>query len=715
MMNSIEPAHILIVDDDALLRSMAAKTLLHAGFAVSEAASGEEGLRRFSERRCDLILLDVIMTGVDGYEMCHRVRALPDGAGVPILMLTGLNDTAAVELAFSHGATDFIAKPLNWALLSHKVRYALRSSAAAEAMRRSRERLARAQSLAGMGNWTLLPDGRIETSAELLRLFGLIPDAGGSMSAEACLQLVIPADRNAVSRARSFLLTEGTPYQLTFRIRRGDGVERTLFEQAAPVQAGLGHPASIEGITQDITDRVQAEERIQQLAHYDAITGLPNRQFFAELAGPWLERASRNGYGCAVMHMDIDRFKGVNDAFGRGQGDVVLKTVADRLRSLTRTTDLTTAAQGPADRGVLASVGGNSYTLLITDLARQDLATLVAQRLLRAIAQPIMVESQSLVLTASIGIAFFPNDAQDFPGLARCAEQAAYAAKDAGRAQHRFFDEKMNARAASRLRLEADLSRAIEQGELRLHFQPKVDASSGAIVGAEALVRWQHRERGLIPPAEFIGVAEESGLILALTDWVLNFAGRTLRDWADAGLPNIPMSVNLAAPSLTGQTLVTKLDALLRRFNLKPRNLMLELTETVLMRDIETGVALLQILRDRGYGLSLDDFGTGYSSLSYLQRLPLDELKIDRAFVTNAAAGGRDGALAAAIVALGRELKLNVVAEGVETREQSAFFLQRGCNVQQGYLFSKPIPAAAFVQLLRTGRVEHATEAPGRP
>jgi DNA-binding response OmpR family regulator len=202
-MNPMNPAHVLIVDDDALLRSMAAKTLLHAGFEVSEAASGEAGLARFQERRCDLILLDVIMSGVDGYEMCHRVRALPDGAGVPILMLTGLNDTEAVELAFSHGATDFIAKPLNWALLSHKVRYALRASAAAEAMRRSRESLARAQSLAGMGNWTLLPDGRMEASAELQRLFGLIADVGGSMSAEACLQLVLPADRSAVSRARS--------------------------------------------------------------------------------------------------------------------------------------------------------------------------------------------------------------------------------------------------------------------------------------------------------------------------------------------------------------------------------------------------------------------------------------------------------------------------------------------------------------------------------
>jgi diguanylate cyclase (GGDEF)-like protein len=413
----------------------------------------------------------------------------------------------------------------------------------------------------------------------------------------------------------------------------------------------------------------------------------------------------RNGSGCALMHVDIDRFKGVNDAFGRSQGDVVLKTLAERLRAWTRDSDLAAVDERQADRGTLASVGGNAFTLLITDIAGQEQATVVAQRLSKVIGQPITVEAQSLVLTASIGIAFFPNDAHDLAGLAHCAEQALHAGKDAGRAQHRFFDEQMNARAARRMRLEADLRRAIVQEELRLHYQPKVDATSGAVVGAEALVRWQHPERGMIPPGEFIGVAEESGLILPLTDWVLERACRNLREWSDAGLPAIPVSVNLAACSLTGVTLVGKLDALMLRFALQPHYLILEMTESILMRDVESGIALLQVLRDRGHGLSLDDFGTGYSSLSYLKRLPLDELKVDRAFVTDAERGGRDGALAATIIALGRELGLHVVAEGVETREQSAFLLRRGCNVQQGYLFSRPVAEPAFVELLRAGFV----------
>jgi diguanylate cyclase (GGDEF)-like protein/PAS domain S-box-containing protein len=698
-----ERAHILIVDDDALLRGMATMTLQHAGFGVIESASGTAALDRIGERSVDLILLDVLMPGLDGYQVCSRIRALPQGANVPILMLTGLNDTQSIDLSYRHGATDFITKPINWSLLSHKVRYALRASEAAEAMRRGRETLARAQSLACMGNWTLLPDGRLEVSTEMLRLFGMPADEGDRIREEAFLELMMPEDRDIVRGALQQLVANGTPYQITFRIRRPDGTVRTLFEQAARLEAIPGQPASIEGITQDITERVQAQERIQQLAHYDAVTGLPNRYLLTQLAGPSLERAARNCTGCAVMHLDIDRFKGVNDALGREGGDRVLKTVADRLRLWTRTSDLAAIHQGSSDRGVLASVGGNAFTLLITDLALQDHATVVAHRLLKAVAEPIQVESQSLVLTASIGIAFFPNDAADFTGLARCAEQAVHAAKAAGRAQHRFFDEAMNLRAASRLRVEADLRRGIEQGELRLHFQPKVDAGTGSIVGAEALVRWEHRERGMIQPGEFIEVAEYSGLILPLTDWVLERACFNLRAWRVAGLPSVPLSVNLAAPSFAGGALIGKLDALMQRFDLQPQNLILEITETVLMSDISAGIDLLRLLRAKGYGMSLDDFGTGHSSLSYLKRLPLDELKIDRAFVIDAARGSRDGALAAAIVALGRELGLRVVAEGVETREQSAFFLNRGCHLQQGYLFSRPVPEAEFVRLLQAG------------
>jgi diguanylate cyclase (GGDEF)-like protein len=717
------PARLLVIDDDRLLRGMATKTLRHAGFDVDDAASGEIGLAQFAQGAYDLVLLDVILPGLDGYEVCGHIRAMAQGAEVPVLMLTGLNDTESIELAYRHGATDFITKPINWTLLSHRVRYALRASLAAEAMRRSRESLARAQRLAGMGNWTVHDDGRMDCSAELARLLGIGADCAPCHTAEGFLSHVAPGDRARVSGARERLRRDGLPYQLEFMLERRDGATRTVLEQASRVVDERGQTLGIEGITQDITERVQARERIRQLAHYDGTTGLPNQQFFAELAGPALELARRRGTRCAVLHLDLDRFKGVNDTFGRSSGDAVLQTVAERLRAWIRGSDLASVNLAPVEQGVLARVGGNAFTLLITGLATQEHAATVAQRLITAIAQPIEVQLQSLVLTASVGIAIFPSDAQDLPELTRAAEQAAYAAKSAGRAQHRFFDEQMNAHATSRLLLEVELRRAITNGELRLHFQPKVDARSGALVGAEALVRWQHPKRGLVPPNQFIGLAEDTGLILPLTDWVLESACSSLRAWRDAGLPELPLSVNLAAASLTGTSLVGKLDALMQRFGLVPAMLTLEVTETMLMRDVESGIALLEALRAKGYGLSLDDFGTGFSSLSYLKRFPLDELKIDRAFVTDAARGGRDGALAAAIVALGRELGLRVVAEGVETPAQKMFLLRHGCTAQQGYLFSRPVPAAPFESMLRersalplTGGAENiACEAGDRP
>ncbi len=692
------PARLLIVDDNGVSRRIAANTLQHAGFEVSDAASGAAALALFSAQRHDLVLLDLIMPGMDGFEVCRRIREMPHGALVPILMFTGVNDTGSIDLAYQQGATDFITKPINWTLLSHRVRYALRASAAAEATRRTAERLVRAQRVAGMGNWAMTADGGFEFSSELLRVLDMPEHQDREGRIATFLERVVPDDLERLREAASLLARDGTPMQVEFHIRRRDGAVRTLYTHGSAVLDEQGMPTGIEGITQDITERAEAQERIQRLANYDATTGLPNRTLFADLAQPVLERATRQHTSCALFYLDIDLFKAVNDAFGRNTGDAILKEVAERLRAWASGSHLASATR-TGDRPLLASAGGNAFTLLISDLAAQEQASVVAQALLKVIAQPITVQDQPLVLTASIGIAFYAGDTADLPGLMRCGEQSVHAAKVSGRAQYRFFNQQMNVLATKRLLLETELRRAIEQDELRLHFQPKVDAGTGAVIGAEALVRWQHRDRGLLSPADFIPLAEDSGLVLPLTDWVLESACRHLRRWRDAGRPAIPLSVNLAATSLADVTLIGKLDALMQRFDLSPASLMLEMTETLLMRDVQSGIAMLESLRARGYGLSLDDFGTGYSSLSYLKRFPLDELKIDRAFVTDVANGTRDGALAAAIIALGHELGLHVVAEGVETQAQSAFLLSRGCNVQQGHLFSRAIPADEFERL----------------
>jgi diguanylate cyclase (GGDEF)-like protein len=449
--------------------------------------------------------------------------------------------------------------------------------------------------------------------------------------------------------------------------------------------------------------RVAAEQRALQLANFDEVTGLPNRRLFAELTSPALARCRRGGTGCAMLHVEIGRLSGVNEVYGHGHSDVVLAAIAQRLRACIRGSDLAAVNTAIEQPGLVARLGDKAFSILIADLDDQERASVVAQRLLAAVSQPIDVDAQPMVFSASIGIAMFPGDAQDLASLSRRAEQAARVAVNAGGSQHKFFDEALNARAKDRVVLESELRHAIRDGQLCLHYQPKVDARSGCLVGAEALVRWQHPQRGLIPPGNFIALAEESGLIVPLTDWLLHAACRCLRRWSDHGLRRLPLSVNLPASSLADASLLEQLDGLMRQYGLQPSCLILALTETMVMRDVTAAMSVLDNLRARGFGLSLDDFGTGYSSLIHLKRLPMSELKIDRAFVTDAARGGRDGALAAAVITLGSELGLQVVAEGVETQEQSEFLIARGCPLQQGYLFSKPVPQDEYERMLTTG------------
>jgi diguanylate cyclase (GGDEF)-like protein len=448
--------------------------------------------------------------------------------------------------------------------------------------------------------------------------------------------------------------------------------------------------------------REAAERRALRLAHYDEVTGLPNRRLFAELAGPTLERSRRQGLGCAILHIEMDRLDGIHDAYGRNQIDAVLTGITQRIRLCVRAGDLAAVGQTGDDSGVVARLGDSAFSILVADLDSQERASLVAQRLLTAIAQPIVVDAQTLVLSASLGIAMFPGDAPDLAGLTRCAEQAARVAVKAGGAQYKFFDDELNAKARDRVVLETELRQAIQSGQLYLQYQPKVDVHDGRIVGAEALIRWKHPQRGPLLPEQFIGLAEESGLIVPMTNWVLHTACGSLRRWADEDLTGVPLSVNLSASSFGDARLPDQLDELMSQYGLNPASLVLELTETVLMRDSASAIEVLGLLRSKGFGVSLDDFGTGYSSLSYLKRLPVSELKIDRAFVTDVAHGGRDGALAAVIITLGRELGLQVVAEGIETAEQAEFLRSRGCTLQQGYLHFKPLFQDEFEQLLKT-------------
>jgi len=696
----VDGSRLLIVDDDALMRSMACRTLSHAGFSVSEADGGAQALALFDLTRFDLVLLDVMMPDMDGYQVCHEIRRLPDGNRIPIIMLTGLNDTQSIELAYQAGATDFIAKPINWTLLTHRVRYALRASLAAESAIRSRDRLERAQRIANMGSWEIAGDNNsFVCSPELARLFGAPVEVMGCSSPQAFLDRVTDTDRATVKAMREAAEREGVPYQLTFKVTRFDGAVRTVHEQANPVRDSAGRQIAVEGITQDITDQVETEKRISRLARYDALTGLPNREFFGKLAAKSLERARSASNTCALVYLDVDRFKSVNDAVGQQRANGVLVTLAERLTASVRDIEPKFAGH-MASESVLARVGPNTFALLLIDIGDEQHAGAVTDQLLQSVSMPLAIDGSELVLTASAGIALYPRDSGNNHDLARCAEQALHAAKSQGRAQRRFFDEAMNEYASIRLAKESELRRAIADRQLRVHYQAKVDARSGTMVGAEALVRWQHPTRGLVPPGDFIALAEESGQILALTACVLETVCSDLARWRNAGQTVVPVSVNLASPSFSSDALPAQLTDLVQRHGLTPAALVLEVTESILMADIDRVVVRLEGLRALGFSVSLDDFGTGYSSLSYLKRFPIDELKIDRTFVTDAWRGGRDGAIAASIIALGREFGLRVVAEGVETPEQAQHMVKMGCVYQQGFLFSRPVPADEFARLL---------------
>jgi diguanylate cyclase (GGDEF)-like protein len=700
---SAKEARLLLIDDDAFLRGMAVRTLRHAGFECAVASDGESGLAVLEREPVDLVLLDVMMPGIDGFEVCSRLRQQPGGDAIPVLMLTGLDDTESIEEAFRRGATDFVTKPINWALLVQRIRYSLRASHMAAAVVRQREQLDAGQRLAKMGSWEWKRDGdALACSREMRRILALDERGETGVTPGSLLARVVEADRPRVERARETLMQAGTPYEIQYSIDVGDGGCHSLFEQAAAERDAAGKIVGLQAVAQDITDRVEAEQRIRTLAFTDELTGLPNRQYFSDFALSAIQRAEHLGRSCALLHLDLDRFKSINDSLGHDGGDEVLKDIARRISGCVRSDeDRHRRAADERGREMVARAGANTFLVFLVDLGSDETAAVVSRRLLDAVVEPIVVAGHSLYLTASVGIAMYPRDAQEISGLLRAAEQAMYAAKAAGRACHCFFDEELNRSSHARVELEQEFRHALGVGELCLYFQPKVDASNGRLMGAETLVRWQHPVRGLLLPGEFIGVAEDAGLIVPMTDAVLNMACAAWQRWHRAGLPEVSLSVNVPGSYFTLPDAIDRVVALTRTFGVKPQMLTIEITESVLMSDREGTIECLQALKRQGFRLSLDDFGTGFSSLSYLHRFPIDELKIDRSFVLNMDKGGRDAIIANSVIALGEQFGLDVVAEGVETDAHVRELLLRGCAVHQGYYFSRPVPEACFVEILR--------------
>jgi len=470
---------------------------------------------------------------------------------------------------------------------------------------------------------------------------------------------------------------------------RRDGFESPIADSAAPIHDRGGQITGAVIVFRDVSVERAMSLQLSHMAQYDVLTDLPNRTLLNDRLTQAIASARRHDTGLAVLFVDLDRFKQINDSFGHAMGDALLQSVAHRLLACVRTSD------------TVSRLGGDEFVILLSELDHVEDAVMAANKVLSALAAPHRVAQHDLDVTVSIGVSTFPFDGQDAETLIKNADTAMYHAKENGRNNYQFFEQGMNDRAVGRQVLEGSLRHALERQEFVLHFQPKVNLETGAITGSEALIRWLHPDRGLVPPAQFVPIAEDSGLILPIGQWVLREACRQARAWLDAGLGPMPVAVNISTLEFRSKHFLEGIRAILLETGLPPHFLELELTESVLMQHPESTVSVLRALKSIGVRLAVDDFGTGYSSLSYLRRFPIDVLKLDRSFVHDIASPEtNDASIVSAVITMGKSLKYRVIAEGVETEEQLAFLQAHRCDEGQGFYFSPPAPPGQFAELL---------------
>ena len=688
---------ILVADDEVTARLLLKAALEKSGFQVELAVNGDDALRLFRARPCDMVMLDVEMPGLNGYQVCARLRH-EVGEELPIVMVTGMDDMKSIEQAFVAGATDFIAKPINWSLIGHRVRYLFRSYQVLQDLHAANARNAAIINAIPDSMLHLDINGRVldVRLAQHAHTPEHLPRAGdflsNSLPANTASQMLA-----AAAQARAI----GATATLDYALPLVDGQQRHYEARLADI---TGQQTLC--LVRDITERKAAEQRIYRLAYYDTLTGLANRLSFSERLEREIQRAHLQHGKLAVLFLDLDGFKNVNDTMGHITGDLLLQWVADRLKQGVQPQDLE-ASNGPIDaRFELARLGGDEFTVLVPHLQNADNALLVAHRIHELMRRPFALETQQVVMTTSIGIALFPDDGEDAATLLKHADTAMYHAKDLGRDNCQFYSASLTQEAVRRMSLASNLRLALERNEFFLAYQPQLDMVSGRIRSLEALIRWQHPQQGLISPMDFIPVAEENGLIVPIGEWVLRTACTDAARWQAAGTP-LRVAVNLSAVQFKHPGLVDLIQSILAETGLAAECLELEVTEGVLMEDSSATLTTLHAIRQVGMQLSLDDFGTGYSSLSYLKRLPLNNLKIDQSFVRGLPADRESLAIVQAIVSLAKNLGFSVTAEGIETLEQARLLQGMACEMLQGYYFSKPVPAARIAELLsRQWRLE---------
>jgi diguanylate cyclase (GGDEF)-like protein/PAS domain S-box-containing protein len=682
---------LFIVDDNEMNRDMLARRLERKGYEIEVAESAQQLLQRIKPDSADIVLLDIEMPDMSGLEALRELREGFSSIELPVIMVTAKNQSEDIVKALDLGANDYLTKPVDFPVALARIATQLSLKRAHEALRESEERYALAARGAndGLWDWNLLTNV-MYFSPRWKSMLGYHEGEIGD-ELEEWLDRIHDSDRERVKDELAAHRKGLTPhFESEQRVLNKDGTFRWMLSRGLAVRDASGKATRMAGSQTDIT-----EGKVT-----DPLTGLPNRLLFIDRLGRLIKHAKRRkDHLFAVLFLDLDGFKMINDSLGHLVGDQLLLAVSNRLEKCLRLTD-TVARLG--ETFTMARLGGDEFTVLLDDLKDLGDARLAADRLMKVLAPPFILGGKEVFTSVSIGIALSSSAYENPDDMLRDADTAMYRAKSLGKARYEVFDADMRASLVARLQLETDLRHALERGEFRNFYQPIVALDSGRIVGFEALLRWQHPTRGLVGPDQFIMVAEETGLIRELGWWNLREACRQLSEWKSQSdnYLNFTMNVNLSAKQFLQPNLVEEIKGLIEELELSPETLKLEITESTVMIDPTATTKMLQQIKALGILLAIDDFGTGYSSLSYLHRFPLDTLKIDRSFISGVGDAGEGMEIAQTIMPMAKNLRLDVIAEGVETIEQVALLKKLQCKYAQGYYFSKPLAAAEVVELL---------------
>jgi len=692
---------ILIAESDPAIRCLVRDILEQDGFLVKEVGNGCDVIPTFKQLIPDLVILDMNMPDLDGSEACRQIRGTPAGLNVPVIMMIGIDDQESFKTAYISGATDFIAKPIQRVLMSHRVHFVIRSSKTMKKLQFSEARLLDAQIMAKLGSWEMdLVSGKIQCSDEVYSILGWVPD-GQSRSFECFMNAIIPGEKERIAALMKEALKTGSNFSFECSIVATEGIEKIIHCKARINRDEKGEANWIVGFFQDISERRRAEEEIRRLAYYDTLTGLANRTMFSDYFNHAVSFAMRTKTLIAILFVDLDRFKLINDSLGHSAGDKVLKEVAERLRASVRKYDYIAREVEHIPEAEITRFAGDEFLMLLKNVRNYHDVGKVVQRIHDSLSAPYMIDDTEIIITTSIGISIYPIDGENMEDLIKYSDIAMYHAKRQGRNTFKFYSQCLDTSTRNHLELEGQLRKAIKRKELLVCYQPIFRAPGIDFSGIETMVRWQHPQLGLLCAERFLPLAEETGIITEIDEWVLAHVCRQIRIWQDRKDPFWLVSVNISSQNFKKRSILDMVRSALETTGIDPRWLKLEITEGVLLGSDPYVVTALESLHEMGIRLALDDFGTGCSSLSCLNKFPVDTVKIDVCFIRDILTDSDCAAITSAIIALSRSLKLETIAEGVETKEQMEALLRMGCGKMQGNYFSPPLMLAELEQFRR--------------